>query len=172
MASASDEDDETFLEEKECRVCRCPASPTLPLFSPCLCSGSISSIHQPCLEQWLAHSKHDNCELCKFKFRFKPLYKEVIELLKHLQPSTRLLQTHCSQIKEKMLIAALKPVAALKKELEGLIFKVRPPPPQTPLRSPRATCAARARVPRLAHLLCPRRSPMCHPRRPYRSGRC
>lgn len=56
---------------------------------------------------------------------FRPLYKDVIDLLKHLQPSTRLLQAHCSQIKEKMLIAALKPVAALKKELEGLLFKVR-----------------------------------------------
>ena len=55
---------------------------------------------------------------------FRPLYKEVIDLLKHLQPSTRLLQSHCSQIKEKMLISALKPVAALKKELEGLLFKV------------------------------------------------
>ena len=41
---------------------------------------------------------------------FRPLNKEVMDLLKQLQPATRLLQAHCASIKEKRLLSALKPV--------------------------------------------------------------
>jgi hypothetical protein len=33
----------------ECRVCRGGAEPGRPLYSPCLCSGSIKHCHQDCL---------------------------------------------------------------------------------------------------------------------------
>lgn len=63
--------------ELECRVCRGgPDLPSRPLFSPCLCSGSIGLVHQDCLEAWLKHSQKDNCELCKQKYNFDPEYAE------------------------------------------------------------------------------------------------
>ena len=61
--------------ELECRVCRTgPELPLRPLFSPCLCSGSIGLVHQDCLEQWLTHSQKEICELCSAKYMFDPEY--------------------------------------------------------------------------------------------------
>ena len=61
--------------ELECRVCRGgPDLPSRPLFSPCLCSGSIGLVHQDCLEAWLKHSGKESCELCKQKYEFDPEY--------------------------------------------------------------------------------------------------
>ena len=62
--------------EYECRVCRVGAEPDHPLFSPCLCSGSIMFCHQDCLEEWLKHSRKDHCELCNSQYTFIPLYAE------------------------------------------------------------------------------------------------
>jgi len=56
---------------------------------------------------------------------FKGLNKQVMELLKSLQPATRLLQVHCTMVKERQQIAALGPAATLKRELEGLVFQVK-----------------------------------------------
>lgn len=68
--SAADDD-----SELECRVCRGgPDLPLHPLFSPCLCSGSIGLVHQDCLEAWLKHSRKESCELCKQKYTFDPEY--------------------------------------------------------------------------------------------------
>lgn len=61
--------------EAECRVCRLGAEEDHPLYTPCLCSGSIGLVHQDCLEAWLAHSKKDICELCFTKYQFEPEYR-------------------------------------------------------------------------------------------------
>ena len=45
--------------------------------------------------------------------------------LKSLQPATRLLQVHCSMVKARQQIGALNQAAALKRELEGLVFNVK-----------------------------------------------
>jgi len=87
-------------EELECRVCRNGSDDEHPLYHPCKCSGSIGKyvlisttfatigwpiqfelnykglVHQECLEQWLAHSKKDTCELCSSKYHFEPQYAE------------------------------------------------------------------------------------------------
>ena len=63
--------------ELECRVCRSgPDIPLRPLYSPCLCSGSIGLVHQDCLETWLTHSRKDKCELCGVKYQFSRQYAE------------------------------------------------------------------------------------------------
>lgn len=62
--------------ERECRVCRCGEEPGQPLYTPCMCSGSIGLVHQTCLEAWLEHSKKDTCELCLTKYQFEPQYME------------------------------------------------------------------------------------------------
>ena len=66
--SGSESDDERI-----CRVCRCDDADE-PLFSPCLCRGSISYVHQDCLLQWLQVSGKKACELCAYPYRFSPLY--------------------------------------------------------------------------------------------------
>lgn len=64
-------------DELECRVCRGGSDlPLRPLFSPCLCSGSIGLVHQDCLEAWLEHSRKESCELCKQKYSFDPEYSK------------------------------------------------------------------------------------------------
>lgn len=63
--------------ELECRVCRSgPDLPSRPLYSPCLCSGSIALVHQDCLETWLTHAHKTKCELCGLKYQFLPQYAE------------------------------------------------------------------------------------------------
>ena len=64
------------MEEDEdiCRVCRSNGSPDKPLFHPCICTGSIRHVHQECLIQWLQHSRKEYCELCNYKYSFKPIY--------------------------------------------------------------------------------------------------
>ena len=61
-------------EELECRVCRSGATIEKPLYTPCLCSGSIGLVHQDCLESWLQHSRKDTCEVCSQRYEFLPEY--------------------------------------------------------------------------------------------------
>ncbi|CAM9249285.1 unnamed protein product, partial [Choristocarpus tenellus] len=61
-------------EVPECRVCRGEPESGRPLYSPCLCSGSIMYTHEDCLLQWLQHSGKDSCELCSSPFSFTPVY--------------------------------------------------------------------------------------------------
>jgi len=44
---------------------------TNPFLSPCSCTGSISSIHRECLEEWIFHSKKTNCSICHVKYRIQ-----------------------------------------------------------------------------------------------------
>ncbi|XP_045065726.1 E3 ubiquitin-protein ligase MARCHF7 isoform X2 [Coregonus clupeaformis] len=61
-------------EGDQCRICQCGAgSPTNPLLTPCLCSGSLQYIHHDCLKRWIQTkiqsgttlSAVKTCELCK-----------------------------------------------------------------------------------------------------------
>eukprot|EP01036_Dinobryon_divergens_P022078 gene22078-30313_t len=64
------------FDSRECRVCRSNSEDGRPLFTPCLCSGSIGLVHQDCLEAWLSHSKKEACELCSSKYVFLSHYAE------------------------------------------------------------------------------------------------
>ena len=63
------------MEEDYCRICR-GTSEEEPLSQPCRCDGSVRFIHQSCLQQWLAVSHKKSCELCKFEFKFTPVYAD------------------------------------------------------------------------------------------------
>ncbi|KAH9244286.1 hypothetical protein BASA81_018320 [Batrachochytrium salamandrivorans] len=62
--------------EHICRVCRFPSADDDPLFHPCKCSGSMKFVHQLCLEEWLAHSGKQHCEICNHPFVFSSIYAE------------------------------------------------------------------------------------------------
>eukprot|EP00002_Diphylleia_rotans_P011665 TRINITY_DN2298_c0_g1_i3.p1 TRINITY_DN2298_c0_g1~~TRINITY_DN2298_c0_g1_i3.p1 ORF type:complete len:903 (+),score=131.71 TRINITY_DN2298_c0_g1_i3:108-2816(+) len=70
---SDDSDSET---EEICRVCRGEPDQNRPLFHPCLCKGSIKYVHQECLMTWLRHSNSTRCEVCKYPFKFAPIYAE------------------------------------------------------------------------------------------------
>uniref|UniRef100_A0A3P9MEH2 RING-type E3 ubiquitin transferase n=1 Tax=Oryzias latipes TaxID=8090 RepID=A0A3P9MEH2_ORYLA len=62
-----------------CRICHCEGDDEFPLIMPCRCTGSLSFVHQACLNQWIKSSDTRCCELCKFDFimetKLKPLNK-------------------------------------------------------------------------------------------------
>lgn len=64
--------------ENICRVCRSGASPGQELLYPCKCSGSIKYVHEDCLNEWLKHSGKEECELCKHRFTYTPIYKSTM----------------------------------------------------------------------------------------------
>ena len=74
---------------------------------------------------------------------FVPLSTQIIATLKAVQPATRLLQVHCTMVKERLQTAALQPAAILKRELEAFVFQVT-------LRRRRRE--KRARIPPASHL--------------------
>ncbi|XP_058496449.1 uncharacterized protein marchf1 isoform X1 [Solea solea] len=65
--------------EEVCRICHCEGEDEFPLIMPCRCTGSLSFVHQSCLNQWIKSSDTRCCELCKFDFvmetKLKPLSK-------------------------------------------------------------------------------------------------
>nr|CCA15190.1 putative E3 ubiquitinprotein ligase MARCH6 (membraneassociated RING finger protein 6) [Albugo laibachii Nc14] len=85
-------------EEAECRVCRGEAELERRLFSPCKCSGSIRYAHSDCLEQWLVHSGKKVCELCRYEFKFRPIYDpNTPEVLPWTQLIGSLLKVTCME---------------------------------------------------------------------------
>lgn len=58
-----------------CRICRCEGTDSQPLFHPCKCRGSIKYIHQECLQDWLAHSQKDTCDICHTKYTFLDVFQ-------------------------------------------------------------------------------------------------
>ncbi|XP_067355169.1 uncharacterized protein marchf1 isoform X2 [Channa argus] len=66
-------------ELEVCRICHCEGDDEYPLIMPCRCTGSLSFVHQACLNQWIKSSDTRCCELCKFDFvmemKLKPLRK-------------------------------------------------------------------------------------------------
>ncbi|XP_045904074.1 chromodomain-helicase-DNA-binding protein Mi-2 homolog isoform X1 [Micropterus dolomieu] len=66
-------------ELEVCRICHCEGDDECPLIMPCRCTGSLSFVHQACLNQWIKSSDTRCCELCKFDFimetTLKPLRK-------------------------------------------------------------------------------------------------
>jgi hypothetical protein len=63
------------MEDPTCRIC---LESNGPLFSPCLCNGTMKYVHEDCLETWHKKSinvlSHTRCEQCKYTYRFKSNY--------------------------------------------------------------------------------------------------
>lgn len=81
-----------------CRICHCEGDDDCPLIMPCRCTGSLSFVHQGCLNQWIKSSDTRCCELCKFDFvmeaKLKPLRKvgtrtQTVALLQSGGPGTQ-----------------------------------------------------------------------------------
>ncbi|KAF1373625.1 hypothetical protein PFLUV_G00240870 [Perca fluviatilis] len=75
--------DESSDEEEgeQCRICHSgESSPTNPLISPCLCSGSMQFVHLDCLKKWIRTKIESGsgpytvkrCELCMGRLTLDP----------------------------------------------------------------------------------------------------
>uniref|UniRef100_A0A673IYP7 RING-type E3 ubiquitin transferase n=1 Tax=Sinocyclocheilus rhinocerous TaxID=307959 RepID=A0A673IYP7_9TELE len=51
-----------------CRICF-QGPEQAELLSPCRCSGSVRSTHQPCLIKWISERGSWTCELCYYKYQ-------------------------------------------------------------------------------------------------------
>jgi hypothetical protein len=68
----------TASDPDTCRICfdgDSADSGPRRLFSPCLCSGSMSSVHVECLNAWRRASNNSTsyyaCDQCRYKYRFQ-----------------------------------------------------------------------------------------------------
>ncbi|GAA97886.1 uncharacterized protein L969DRAFT_96266 [Mixia osmundae IAM 14324] len=75
---ASEPGPDSSEQERVCRICFCSDSdsPELgPLFSPCLCRGTMSSVHTVCLNEWRSKSQVSTsyfaCDQCKYHYRLQ-----------------------------------------------------------------------------------------------------
>ncbi|MEQ2164255.1 hypothetical protein GOODEAATRI_004656, partial [Goodea atripinnis] len=90
-------------------ICHCEGDDDCPLITPCRCTGSLSFVHQGCLNQWIKSSDTRCCELCKFDFimetTLKPLSKVHRTLTKppELSASTQPLKSNYKHILKKSL---------------------------------------------------------------------
>lgn len=68
-----------------CRICHSKEESDSPLISPCYCTGSISYVHNSCLQKWIKTSETTCCEICKFDFimnkKINPFRKVLTYLL-------------------------------------------------------------------------------------------
>jgi E3 ubiquitin-protein ligase DOA10 len=61
-------------EEVVCRICR-TGQEAGQLYSPCKCTGSIGSLHEQCLFEWLNSRRgKELCEVCKTPYKFTKVY--------------------------------------------------------------------------------------------------
>ncbi|GCC30695.1 E3 ubiquitin-protein ligase MARCHF3 [Chiloscyllium punctatum] len=75
-----------------CRICHEPSDKE-NLLSPCECAGTLGTVHCSCLEQWLAASCSNHCEVCHFEFALERMPRPLTEWLKDpaLQQKRRML---------------------------------------------------------------------------------
>eukprot|EP01103_Thecamoeba_quadrilineata_P016103 TRINITY_DN5297_c0_g1_i1.p1 TRINITY_DN5297_c0_g1~~TRINITY_DN5297_c0_g1_i1.p1 ORF type:complete len:630 (-),score=74.19 TRINITY_DN5297_c0_g1_i1:144-2006(-) len=59
------------MDDLSCRYCR-SVEPEEELICPCLCKGSIKSVHQSCLQRWIngSTSSVPKCEICGFTYNY------------------------------------------------------------------------------------------------------
>lgn len=67
--------------EKTCKICLLAASLKDPVFSPCLCNGSVKFVHKSCLDKWRSTNPvyFYECDLCHYKYNLRrPFYAKII----------------------------------------------------------------------------------------------
>lgn len=69
---------ESDTEDIRCKICHEPGSVEEPLYSPCLCRGSMKYIHNACLLQWVENQSIPTCQICHHKLMFRKVFKHGI----------------------------------------------------------------------------------------------
>lgn len=54
-----------------CRICHLEARTRNTFIRPCNCSGTISNVHEACLQKWVTLKNKKACELCKCEFKIE-----------------------------------------------------------------------------------------------------
>ena len=69
-----------------CRICMQEDGKD-DLICPCLCKGSIGSVHPVCIENWLKFKGIRACEMCHYRFNVKSVYPPISIILYQLLKS-------------------------------------------------------------------------------------
>ena len=59
------------VSESLCYICYESSS---ALINPCKCKGTNYGVHQECLEKWIKLSKHKECLVCNYKYKYGFVY--------------------------------------------------------------------------------------------------
>ncbi|CAF0774834.1 unnamed protein product [Brachionus calyciflorus] len=54
-----------------CRICHLETRTSNTFIRPCNCSGTISNVHEKCLQKWVMLKNKRTCELCKCEFKIE-----------------------------------------------------------------------------------------------------
>lgn len=65
------------------------------LFRPCDCRGEFAYAHQFCLSGWLETTKHEYCDICRFKYNVHLHDKTIFDWMSETQQVSRFLQVLC-----------------------------------------------------------------------------
>ncbi|WUR02610.1 ring finger membrane protein [Vairimorpha necatrix] len=63
-------------EEISCKICHAVETEMENFCCPCKCTGSIKFIHRFCLLKFIESSGKEFCTICKYKYKFRSIYKK------------------------------------------------------------------------------------------------
>jgi hypothetical protein len=66
------------------------------LFRPCNCRGEFAFAHQVCLSEWIETTKHEFCDVCKFRYNVHFLDRTVFDWLSETRQVSRVLRVLCT----------------------------------------------------------------------------
>lgn len=61
------------------------------LIKPCDCRGDFAYAHQVCLSEWLETTKHEFCDICRFKYNVRLLDKTIFDWVSETRQVRRIL---------------------------------------------------------------------------------
>lgn len=65
------------------------------LIRPCDCRGEFAYAHQACLSEWIETTKHEFCDICRFKYNVHFLDRTIFDWLSETQQVSRMLNVLC-----------------------------------------------------------------------------
>lgn len=65
------------------------------LIRPCECRGEFAFAHRVCLADWIETTRHEYCDICRFKYNIKILDKSIFDWIAEPDQLERLLRSAC-----------------------------------------------------------------------------
>lgn len=65
------------------------------LIRPCECRGEFAYAHRPCLADWIETTKHEYCDICRFRYNIKVYDRSIFDWISETDQVERLLKSSC-----------------------------------------------------------------------------
>lgn len=63
------------------------------LIRPCECRGDFTFAHRICLADWIETTKHEYCDICRYRYNVKLIERSIFDWLSETQQAERILKT-------------------------------------------------------------------------------